>query len=72
MLYAPPINRGNVCLLEDFPPLYNTEIAVNISEKVKSVMLVPENREIAFEQNGEKLRFTVDKMQLHQLIVIKY
>ena len=71
MLYAPPINRGNVCLLEDFPPLYNTEIAINIPEKVKRVVLMPQNKEIAFTQDNEKVSFCVDKMELHQLVVVE-
>ena len=37
LLYAPPVNRGNVCLLEDFPPLFNTEVTVAVPEKVKLV-----------------------------------
>ena len=72
MLYAPPINRGNVCLLEDFPPLYNTEIKLSVPETVKKVTLVPQDKEIAFSQIDGKVTFTVDKMELHQLIVIEY
>ena len=72
MLYAPPINRGNVCLLEDFPPLYNTEIKLVVDEKIKSVTLVPQNKELPFTQLGGKVRFSVEKMELHQLIVLKY
>ena len=72
MLYAPPVNRGNVCLLEDFPPLYNTEMTVKIPEKVKSITLVPQGKELEFTQKGDEVSFCVDKMELHQLIVVKY
>ena len=72
MLYAPPINRGNVCLLEDFPPLYNTEISLKVGEEIKRVVLVPQNKEIKFEQKDGKVIFNVEKMELHQLIVLEY
>ena len=72
MLYAPPINRGNVCLLEDFPPLYNTEIKLSVPEQVNSVTLVPQNKEIPFVQKDGKITFNVEKMELHQLIVLNY
>ena len=72
MLYAPPINRGNVCLLEDFPPLYNTEISLKVGEEIKRVVLVPQNKEIKFEQKDGKVIFNVEKMELHQLVVLEY
>jgi len=72
MLYAPPINRGNVCLLEDFPPLYNTEIKLKVSEEIKSVTLVPQGKDIPFVQKDGKIVFNVERMELHQLIVLKY
>ncbi|MBQ8566792.1 MAG: beta-galactosidase trimerization domain-containing protein [Clostridia bacterium] len=72
MLYAPPVNRGNVCLLEDFPPLYNTEISLKVGEEIKRVVLVPQNKEIKFEQKDGKVIFNVEKMELHQLVVLEY
>ncbi len=72
MLYAPPINRGNVCLLEDFPPLYNTEISLKVPDEIKKVVLVPQNKDIKFEQKNGKVFFNVEKMELHQLVVLEY
>ncbi len=30
VLYAPPVNRGNVCLLPYFPTLYGVEVSIKI------------------------------------------
>jgi hypothetical protein len=59
-------------LLEDFPPLYNTEISLNVSDEIKRVVLVPQNKEIKFEQKDGKVIFNVEKMELHQLVVLEY
>ncbi len=72
VLYAPPVNRGNVCLLEDFPPLYNTEVSLNVSETVKRVTLIPQNKELEFKQKDGVLSFNIDKIELHQLTLIEY
>ena len=72
VLYAPPVNRGNVCLLEDFPPLYNTEVKMNVAEKVKKITLVPQNKKVKFKQKNGELTFNIDKIELHQLAVIEY
>ncbi|MBQ4509930.1 MAG: beta-galactosidase trimerization domain-containing protein, partial [Clostridia bacterium] len=72
LLYAPPVNRGNVCLLEDFPELNNIQVTFKISEKVKAVISQPDGIEIPFVQAENELKFTVDKFSLHKLIEIKY
>lgn len=72
LLYAPPVNRGNVCLLEDFPPLFDTHVSVRIPERVKSVRVEPAGESLAFSQKDGILSFAVPKIQLHALIVIEY
>ncbi len=72
LLYAPPVNRGNVCLLEDFPPLFETSVSVSLPEAVKRVRLEPSGKEIFFDQKNGTLTFTVPKIQLHGLVVIEY
>ena len=72
LLYAPPINRGNVCLLEDFPEVNNIKISIKVKEKVSSVISVPDNKPIEFNQVDDKISFTVNGLKLHKLIAIKY
>ena len=72
LLYAPPVNRGNVCLLEDFPIVNNLKVTVNIPEQVKEVVTAPDGENIPFKWENGKLSFTVDNLRLHKLIVIKF
>ena len=72
LLYAPPVNRGNVCLLEDFPEVNNIKIAMKVEEKIKSIISVPDNAEIEFTQNGNEVSFFVNNLKLHRLIALKY
>lgn len=72
LLYAPPVNRGNVCLLEDFPEVNNIKITMKVEEKINSIISVPDNSEIKFTQNDNVISFTVDSLKLHKLIAIKY
>ncbi len=71
LLYAPPINRGNVCLLEDFPTLHDVKITIKTDAKVKSVRRVPENESIPFTADGDSVSFTVPPFSLHSLIIIE-
>lgn len=72
LLYAPPVNRGNVCLLEDFPEVNGIKVSVKINEKIKRISVQPSGEEIAFEQNGDALTFTVNSLVNHKLIVMEY
>ena len=72
LLYAAPVNRGNVCLLEDFPVLNNINVEINIDEPVKRVISQPHGEEIPFKWQNGKLSFTVNGLHIHKLIVIEY
>lgn len=72
LLYAPPVNRGNVCLLQDFPILNNLKITVEVDEKIKSIKRMPENKKVKFSQKGNRVSFKIDNMSLHQLLVFEF
>ena len=72
LMYAPPVNRGNVCLLEDFPIVNNIEVVVKINETVKQVISQPDGELIEFTQEQGLLKFKIDSLRLHKLIVIEY
>ncbi|MBQ8546775.1 MAG: beta-galactosidase trimerization domain-containing protein [Clostridia bacterium] len=72
LLYAPPVNRGNVCLLEDFPKVNGIEIEVKIPEAIKSIINPVTNEAISFKQENGVLKFTVDNLELHKLLIINY
>ena len=71
MLYAPPVNRGNVCLLPDFPKLYDVGVTLKVDRKINTATVVPSGERISFSQNGDILTLEVPPFRLHTLIVLK-
>jgi len=71
LLYAAPINRGNVILLEDFPTLYNIKVDIK-GYNANKIIERPVNEEITFSNNENGVCFTVPKLKCHTLIEIEY
>ena len=71
LLYAPPINRGNVCLLPDFPTLHGVKIHLKTEKRVARVHLPTSDREIGFEQKDGTLSFTLPPFSLHEMVIIE-
>ena len=75
-LYASPIKRGAdgraLQVIEELLPVYDTEFTVKTDKAIKSVVLVPENREIPFTQQGGKISFKLDKIVCSQIVTINY
>ena len=71
LLYAPPVNRGNVCLLPDFPKLHDVKIVLKTDKKISSAISEPDGEAIKFTQSGNKIALTVPPFSLHKLIVLK-
>ncbi len=72
LLYASPVQRGGVSVLEDFPTLRNVRVKLNVPEAVEKVLLIPQNRELPFEEAGEDCSITVPEVTGHQMVVISY
>lgn len=72
VLYSPPINRGNVHLLEDFPSLHDVKISLKVPEKIKEVAMEPENKLLEFIQENDTVTFTLKPFSLHKLISLKW
>ncbi len=71
VLYAPPVNRGNVCLLPDFPKLHDVTITLKVDRKITSVISEPDGETIPFEQNGDSVTLYLPPFKLHKLIILK-
>ena len=75
-LYASPIKRGAdaraLQVIEELLPIYDTEFAIKTERDIKSVVLVPQNEEISFEQKDGVLSFKLNRMVCHQIVVINY
>jgi hypothetical protein len=72
MLYAIPTKRGKgVEIIEDIMPVYNTSFEIKTAP-VKSVTLVPQNKEIPFVYENGTLTFTVPEFECSQIAVIEH
>jgi hypothetical protein len=72
LLYAVPVRRGkNTEVIEDIVPIYDVEVELRLPECAKRVYLAPQSIPIAFEQRDKILKYTVPKVDCHQMIVIE-
>ena len=72
LLFAHTTVRGEKTeVIEDTVPLYNVACNVKFATKPSSVKLVPSGEELAFEYDGTRVRFTVPKVDIHQMISIE-
>ena len=72
LLYASPVQRGSVSVLEDFPTLRDVAVKLHIPETVTKVLLIPQNKELPFEKDGEGYGITVPEVTGHQMVVVSY
>ena len=72
LLYATPIRRGNVTVIEDLPDIYNTPVKIKTDKKIKKVYLAPENKKVKFKQKDGYVTFTVDEFNMHTIAVLEY
>ena len=72
LLYAPPTNRGNACVLEDFPRLDGVTVSLKVPEPIKAVVVQPTGEALDFTQEDGVVTFTVNNMTVHQLIALEF
>lgn len=71
VLYSPPINRGNVCLLSDFPKLHDVVIDIKTEKKITQATYEPTGELTPFTQNGDTVTLNMPPFSLHQLVILK-
>ncbi len=54
LLYSPGLQRGDVMVIEDFLPVPNVEIEVDVPEKIKTVYQIPGGKKLSFSRNVVK------------------
>lgn len=71
LLFAHTTIRGrDTEVIEDVVPLYDIEVSVKAQAPSK-LTLVPQQKDIPFTYENGKVRFTVPKIELHQMVYIK-
>jgi hypothetical protein len=73
LLYASPVKRGDgVEVIEDILPVYEVSVSVRLPDGIaaKRVYLAPQSDDLPFRQEGRFVRYTVPKLECHQMVVI--
>lgn len=70
--YIPERRTETIDIIEDIIPLYNIDVKLLTDKNVKSVKLVPENKEIEFTKKDSSISFRVPEIKGHQMVEIKY
>ena len=71
LLYAPPVNRGNVCILPDFPTLHGVRVALLYRREVTSVTVPTTGENLPFTRVNDTIYIDVPPFSLHTLLIIK-
>ncbi|MDB5084779.1 MAG: hypothetical protein JWN30_1665 [Bacilli bacterium] len=72
LLYASPVKRGEkVEVIEDILPIYDVNVSLRLPIVAKKVYLAPQMQEIPFEQQKGQIRYTLPKLNCHQMVVIE-
>ena len=82
LLYTPLSKRGAdavggrhcrpIEVIEDVVPLFDVSCDVAVGETVKSVKLVPSGEDLEFTREGDRVRFELPKLVMHQMVEIAY
>ncbi|WP_409344470.1 beta-galactosidase trimerization domain-containing protein [Paenibacillus sp. MBLB4367] len=73
LLYATPVRRGtNIEVIEDILPIYDVSVELRLLHPVRHVYLAPQMTPIPFEQTDGAVRYSVPKLECHQMVVLDY
>ena len=72
MMYASPIQRGSVRVIEDLVPLYDVPLTVDFPEEIQEVYLVPSGETLKTTLTDGKLSVTIPKLKCHTAVVFTY
>ncbi len=60
------------CVTEDYiPPLLELELSALVKNVPDEILLQPENRPLPFEKRGDRIYFTVERTDIHNVVVIE-
>ena len=72
LLYSPALQRGDVKVIEDFPPIPGVVIEVRVPETVKAVRAIPSGEALAFTPHDGAIEVQVPTFTMHTAIVLDY
>jgi hypothetical protein len=72
LLYSPALQRGDVNVIEDFPPIPGVKLEVRVPERVTKARAIPADETVSFTQNAGVLALAVPTFAMHTGIVLEY
>jgi hypothetical protein len=72
MVYASPVKRGFVEIIDEILPIYNIKTELNVTENIKRVYNPLTGKEYPFTQKDGACSFTVDELNCHATVVLEY
>lgn len=71
-LYASPIQRGSVRVIEDLVPIYNIPVRIDVEEGIKKAYLVPSGEVLSFKKEAGGIALTLPELYCHNALVLEY
>jgi hypothetical protein len=65
------VNRGNVCLLPDFPRLHDVEVSIKTDKRIKSATLRPDGTPVPFDQGDGRVILHLPPFSMHALVTLE-
>jgi len=59
-------------LVQEILPVYDLELKVRNSKKVKKITLQPEGKELSFKQTNEEILVKISRLDCHSMVVIDF
>jgi hypothetical protein len=72
LLYASPIQRGSVRVIEDIVPLMNIPVVLDVPEKVKSAYMIPSGKRLNLTKTGDVVKIIIPEFTMHTGVVFQY
>lgn len=71
LMYAAPSQKGICNVLEDFPKMADVKIKLNLTDKIRSARLMPQNKKIKLKKTKDGYIIKMPAWCAHQLIVFE-
>lgn len=72
MVYASPSKRGEAYVIEDILPVYNIELTLDVTEKIKKAYLGLTGEVLEITEEDGKQKVVVPRLECHTSVVLEY
>jgi hypothetical protein len=73
LLHYIPERRGqDFDIIEDVIPIFDVGVSVKVTGSVRSLVCVPDQVPLKFEQKGDHVEFILPKLEGHQMIALNF